>query len=1023
MPETNKRSRELGIEDRVAVLRGHGAEADRSAPSEHLAWLTRSYFEGRRRKLTRFLSAFGCKPGWANRLVDFDHPSDQEAEASRGARAVGQGADVMLSEWASGTLRDTAIYLCRSKLVSVHERLLTALADEHVGSVFADRSETVRTVMGFTIDRLWAAIAPTIALDYNLFCMRQSVAPGAGPEAVYLRSADASSFTRTLFDRYPVLAGAVDQIAEGCCAAAVELMRRLASDRAMLDGLGIAPDARVTAIRFGAGDSHNGGRAVCIVEFGERRIVYKPRPLSPEVLFGKLTRWLAETDERLALTTAAVVDRGEYGYCAFVQRTPSARASGGSDFYRRMGVVIAAAYLLGMADLHFENVIAVGDDPVLVDIESILLKPLRRSGNPAFSDSYCDAFADLLFHSLLLPLKVASSDGVADPSAIGSAATPSAVGRGLALKMDADGETRFVAQLGFGSGDNRPATTAEHAPYRYLADILDGYEAAASAFTAHADELGALLETWARDVRSRWIPRPTRVYTSLLERMRHPSVLGDAIERDFLAASLWTDEDRRPVSTVIIRSELRALRRGDVPSFWTSSRGVELDDGAGATYETVFASSGMDAMMERLSRLADLRVAHRAAIIASVESTRPAATAPTARASTSGGGEDFGRDQALASAEEIGRKLVATVHLVDGMPFWSGLHEVTPHTVGATVLLPTVYDGSLGIGLFIAALQRVRPAPRWLGITRGVHRLTCRLLADDLGRASGSAFSGFAGSLYTNLVTSSVLGVAPVEFDPRLDRAFGRWTRRERNCDYVGGLAGAIVVLLRYYDRTSDDRALARLRDIRRAIVDRATCKGDRYWWRGPLFEQPLGGFAHGTAGIAWALALTQSVARDPKIDTVIDGALRHDDDFYREDIGGWIDGRHGQISNYWCHGAAGIGLAAKGIADSRAHEVARDITARAHRAVLRDGALADDCLCHGTLGNAELLLAVDDREGWRRLHQDAHRRFLSDGVWSCVGVGGERAPGLFCGLSGIGHQMLRFAAPDLVPNVLQLGI
>lgn len=601
----------------------------------------------------------------------------------------------------------------------------------------------------------------------------------------------------------------------------------------------------------------------------------------------------------------------------------------------------------------------------------------------------------------------------ADPSAIGSAGTPAAIGRSLALKSDSNGATGFVAQLGFGSGENRPsATTDEHAPYRYLAEILDGYEAAASAFNAHADQLGTLLTKWARDVRSRWIPRPTRVYTSLLERMRHPSVLGDAIERDFLAASLWTDEDRRPVSTAIIRSELRALRRGDVPSFWTSSTGTELTDGSEATYEVVFASSGVDAMLKRLSGLAELRTAHLAAIIASVESTRSSPTAPSPQASISRGAGSFGRDDALASAAQIGRELAATAHFVDGMPFWSGLHEVAPQTVGATVLLSTVYDGALGIGLFIAALHRVQLAPECQEITRGIHRLTHCLLADDLEHASGSAFSGFAGSLYTNLVTASILGVVPVAFDQRLDRAFARWTRRERNCDYVGGLAGALVVLLRYYEATGDDRALARLRALRRTIVDRATWKGDRCWWRGPLFDQPLGGFAHGTAGIAWALALTQSVASDPSIDVVIDGALRHEDDYYREDLGGWIDGRHGRVSNYWCHGAAGIGLAAKGINDIRPLDLTRDITARARSAVLRDGALADDCLCHGTLGNAELLLAVGDRGGWRRLHQGAHRRFLSDGAWSCVGAGEARAPGLFCGLSGIGYQMLRFAPP-----------
>lgn len=40
-------------------------------------------------------------------------------------------------------------------------------------------------------------------------------------------------------------------------------------------------------------------------------------------------------------------------------------------FYIRAGVLAAAAYILGIGDLHYENIIAHGEFPVIVDVETL----------------------------------------------------------------------------------------------------------------------------------------------------------------------------------------------------------------------------------------------------------------------------------------------------------------------------------------------------------------------------------------------------------------------------------------------------------------------------------------------------------------------------------------------------------------------------------------------------------------------------------------------------------------------------
>ncbi|HLL82929.1 MAG TPA: lanthionine synthetase LanC family protein, partial [Longimicrobium sp.] len=81
--------------------------------------------------------------------------------------------------------------------------------------------------------------------------------------------------------------------------------------------------------------------------------------------------------------------------------------------------------------------------------------------------------------------------------------------------------------------------------------------------------------------------------------------------------------------------------------------------------------------------------------------------------------------------------------------------------------------------------------------------------------------------------------------------------------------------------------------------------------------------------------------------------------------------------------------------------------------------------LCHGVLGNAELLAAAGAHLGNAAWERTARQ-------WAAAGVPragdadpylllSERFAGLMCGLAGTGWGLLRFARPHAVPSVLAL--
>jgi lantibiotic modifying enzyme len=107
--------------------------------------------------------------------------------------------------------------------------------------------------------------------------------------------------------------------------------------------------------------------------------------------------------------------------------------------------------------------------------------------------------------------------------------------------------------------------------------------------------------------------------------------------------------------------------------------------------------------------------------------------------------------------------------------------------------------------------------------------------------------------------------------------------------------------------------------------------------------------------------------------------------------------------------------------------EVAREIDI-AVETTRRAGFGGSHCLCHGDLGNLELLLLAAQKRNDAALRSDVYRRArgILDGVaahgWLTGVPLGVETPGLMNGLAGIGYAFLRLSAPEAVPSVLTLA-
>ncbi|NUR96926.1 MAG: type 2 lantipeptide synthetase LanM [Kribbellaceae bacterium] len=803
---------------------------------------------------------------------------------------------------------------------------------------------------------------------------------------------------------YPVLARVLGESCRQGVEGHLELLARLAEDReSLVTGLlnGRDPGA-LTAIEPG-GDPHRGGRCTAILTFENgQRLVYKPRPLELHQHFNVFVDWL-NVKTALGIRTVRLLPRDGYGWLEYVAHAPCHDAADVRRFYQRQGALLALLYVLDGTDMHFENLIAAGDQPVLVDVET-LFHPSHTPMNALGNDPAQRSLLASVYRTALLPMLVSSEHGIADLSGLGgdagSAAPMSEVawadaGLDSMHLVRRPGQTRRAA--------NRPVLDGQLTePREYEIAVLTGFRSAYQAIAWHRDEfLGpdGLLARCATD-QVRFVPRSTRLYTSLLDESTHPDALRDAAGRSRLLDLLWdADESLR----AIVPYELADLWAGDVPLFTVQPNSRDVWSSDGTRVADVLTTDGLSAVEEKVRNLGDVDEHRQTWLISATLATRPEPIRHTSTVTRPHVGTDEADpERLLAAATDIADEIVAQVISErDGAANWLGLELLDDHHWAVNPMGAGLSNGYTGTALFLAQVGALTGANLYSELARDAIRPIPRLLealAGDPESAQliGPGYHGLGGISYGLHQLAGLLD------DPHLNT----WLEASLEIgerlvadptefpSYAEGAAGGLAAMQAIAGFPAADRLAERYADHLVATVESGL--------RGRVAADH--GFARGYQGIAWALG-QYGVPGDRYLD-----AARAATD---------LDRRNGPAGHGWCSGDAGTTLA------RATAGVPADLDSYLRAATERP-VLADLSLCHGELGAVEPLMWLAAREhpaaeAARRRRAGLVLAVLEQYGPQCGTPNAVPSPGLLTGLAGIGHGLLRLAFPERVPSVLLL--
>ena len=407
-----------------------------------------------------------------------------------------------------------------------------------------------------------------------------------------------------VFLDYPALENLTAICAEQWASAAAELLERLQLDRAAIAAsfAGGEDPGEVIRIETDLSDRHDGGRTVAALDFASGlRLIYKPKDLGSEEAYFSILDWFNHHGAPLDFHVVRVLKRDNYGWVEFVEQRPCQGAIAAQQYFQRAGQLLCMMYLLGGADCHFDNIVAHGEHPVLIDTEMLFQAKLA-------SDS--SARAQSVLRTGLLPQPTSKAEAC-DFSGFGCVSD-----QAIWLRVP---QWRYpntdAMALSFRKAILQPHTNVpalEHttlSPVDYVESVVEGFRQMYRCVQANRRQLRAPASPLAQIAtqRVRLLARGTLEYYLVLARMLHPKRL-----RAVHPQVVFGKPSRFPLLEPL---EIGALGQMDVPRFTVeaSAKYLALPDGARAS--PLFAQSGMERVNAQIDGLSEVQMQEQVKVI------------------------------------------------------------------------------------------------------------------------------------------------------------------------------------------------------------------------------------------------------------------------------------------------------------------------------------------------------------------------------------------------------------------------
>ena len=411
--------------------------------------------------------------------------------------------------------------------------------------------------------------------------------------------------------KYPVIARRLIVKCEHIITHFSEMLIRFDDNfHAILDALKIEDiPTEITDIDCDQGDTHQQGRFVVKIHLNNLIILYKPRNLMVQKIFYEIIDYFNENTVLLDMYVHKAFYGDNYTFDSYVEYRECSNEIQVNRYYGRFGQLCSLIWVLCGNDIHYENIIAYSEYPVIIDVETLFQHQSSILNMPksAIYKAYSECI-DSVGGTAMIPIVTHSKGdkqrGV-DISALAGdeQVLPFQI---LALKdINTDSMHYEYSDVTMQGAKNIPMLMDNKVNFfDYVEKILDGFNFSVRFIQEHKSEFIRLIHKFD-DIVVRQLMKSTINYAKLMDFSSHPNYSQDMIklERMFHNAWSYNYKDKR-----IIAAEVSDMLFGDIPLFYNKVDSRDIITSSGEIIKDYFDSPALDKAIDRVQTLSDSEI-------------------------------------------------------------------------------------------------------------------------------------------------------------------------------------------------------------------------------------------------------------------------------------------------------------------------------------------------------------------------------------------------------------------------------
>lgn len=853
-------------------------------------------------------------------------------------------------------------------------------------------------------------------------------------------------YLNDFFSLYPVLERRINEIIQNTIDIYKEVIERIDTDaNEIMREFNIVESAFIVEhLSTDFSDSHKNGRRVFCVEFvsGEK-ILYKPRCLQNEIKLQEITNYFYKICN-LGNYEYCILDKGKYGWCEIVTQKDCESTEELSRYYQRIGVILFINYLLEGGDIHFENLIACNEYPVIIDAETFIGNIEGDNGKSA-TEKVSNLLRKSVLYSGILPFYSWNNAGDAG---INMSAISGEEGQKFPIKIPfiinpKSVNMRVVYDYPVSKRNHNLAMLKGKfiQPSEFADKIIQGFKSAYLGAMEHTETLLKIIQQYS-ELEVRYLIRNTQQYVIVLSSSYHPELLMDGGARNLFFYSLINGNLQNENSKLLIEHEIEDLLSGDIPYFYFRGNKKSIYTWDGREVKNFFSKTALQQIEENIQYLSYKNLEQQIQYIKITFNMENAGTRKIKNERL----KPALSNNIFKTAEELAKELLCkigtnAIYSEDGTDVnWIGvkLFGIKENQWMIQALPNTLYDGTVGINLVFHLYERIYQDKKYHEICDVLDNRILRYIdtisdgKKSIAEFNTGVFCGEGSILYALNILYEIYD------DSKYKLYFDKWlscmeTIISEDClfDLISGNSGIVLVLINMYKKTGTPTYLQKAIQIAEQLIeDMVTDKG-KVGWKSEVVPEVLAGFAHGNSGFIEMFSRLYEVYPQAKYLRVLSRLVEYENSLYSEKNNNWTDLRKFPEEDQnrdqpiaWCHGAAGILLsrltlynAIKNSGETALfQQVIKDISLAKNK-LIEDGLHAGFCLCHGNMGNLLIL------KRYAEIFDDKQVRSICDSRFEQIleFLNDQNVlptelynPGFMTGLSGIAYALLKYTMPEL---------